>query len=37
MGMQEILDIIKSFFDAIIKIFNSLFKKDEETTAPAEQ
>lgn len=37
MDMQEILDIIKSFFDAIIKIFSALFKKEEETTAPAEQ
>ena len=31
MDVQEVLDIIRSFFDAIIKVFNALMgKKDAE-------
>ena len=39
MDFQEILDIIKSFFDAIIKIFESLgviAPKDEENETTTE-
>ncbi len=35
MGVDAILEIIRSFFDAIIKVFNALMgKKDEGATEP---
>lgn len=36
MDVQAILDIIRSFFDAIIKVFNALMGKDEAATEKAE-
>lgn len=35
MSVEEVLDIIRSFFEAIIKVFNSLMGKDEGTTEQA--
>lgn len=32
MSVQGVLDIIKSFFDAIIRVFNALFGKKDEGT-----
>ncbi len=35
MGVDAILEIIRSFFDAIINVFNALMgKKDEGTEEP---
>ena len=35
MSVQGVLDIIRSFFDAIIRVFNALMgKKDEGATEP---
>jgi len=32
MSVQGVLDIIKAFFDAIIRVFNALFGKKDEGT-----
>ena len=32
MSVQQILDIIQAFFDAVIAIFNKLAGKEEPTT-----
>ena len=36
MDVQAVLDIIRSFFDAIIKVFNTLMGKEEAATEDAE-